>query len=174
VVKRRLQVGESQKIILVSSGSLGTGIDRGLIQKIAHLPNVKVAVVCGKNTEAFERLSRELASPNILVLGFYTPMDELYAVADIFISKPGGLSTAEALRWNLPLIVSHMLPGQEALNIEYLSEKKLVMPRSIDLAHDVSKELESQNFKKSLIYNQAVKEILKPRDVLLEAVKSAS
>jgi processive 1,2-diacylglycerol beta-glucosyltransferase len=41
-------------------------------------------------------------------------------VADLLITKPGGLTTAEALSAGLPMIVTHPIPGPEELHVRYL------------------------------------------------------
>ena len=41
--------------------------------------------------------------------------------ADLLITKPGGLTTSEALTKKLPLILSNPIPGQEDRNIEFLT-----------------------------------------------------
>ena len=43
------------------------------------------------------------------------------AVADVMVTKPGGLSISEALVSNLPLIFFNAIPGQEANNVRVLS-----------------------------------------------------
>jgi hypothetical protein len=48
-------------------------------------------------------------------------MSDLYQIADVFMTKPGGLSVAEAGQFGLPLVVTHTLPGQEDLNLAYLA-----------------------------------------------------
>ncbi len=40
--------------------------------------------------------------------------------ADVFISKPGGLSTSEALAAGVPIVLLRPLPGQEQRNARYL------------------------------------------------------
>ena len=49
-------------------------------------------------------------------------MHELMAIADIVISKPGGLTTSEALAAGKPLFVLNPIPGQEAANSDFLLE----------------------------------------------------
>src|SRR3989338_1701569 len=41
-------------------------------------------------------------------------------VSDVIITKPGGLTTSEALTKNLPMIIIHPIPGQETKNTEFL------------------------------------------------------
>jgi processive 1,2-diacylglycerol beta-glucosyltransferase len=49
-------------------------------------------------------------------------MHELMAVADLIITKPGGLTTSEALALGKPLFILNPIPGQEAANSDFLLE----------------------------------------------------
>jgi len=42
------------------------------------------------------------------------------AISDLMITKPGGVTTSEALAMGLPLLIYHPLPGQEEDNAEFL------------------------------------------------------
>ena len=44
-------------------------------------------------------------------------------ICDIIITKPGGITTAEALAKKIPMIIVRPLPGQELSNTAYLTEK---------------------------------------------------
>ena len=48
-------------------------------------------------------------------------MDELMSVADVMVTKPGGLSISEALVKKLPMLFFSAIPGQETNNIKVLS-----------------------------------------------------
>jgi processive 1,2-diacylglycerol beta-glucosyltransferase len=165
-VRSHLGIEEGDKVVLISSGSQGTDIDKNLLQFFADKPNVKALVVCGKNQQLLEQLKKDFINTNIIPLGFYKPMDELYAVSDIYITKPGGLSTAEALRRNLPMLISHLLPGQEQLNFKYLAEKQLVMPWPADLNAEALAELQTGDFRGQLTANPG-KLALFPEPIIL-------
>src|SRR5262249_37328457 len=121
-IKKSFGIKPGEKVILVGTGSLGIGFNIDDLGQLAKLKNAKIIFVCGKNQKLLDQV-QALALANVTALGFYQPMDELYAIADVFISKPGGLSTAEALAWRLPLVVAYTLPGQEQKNLEYLAKK---------------------------------------------------
>lgn len=91
------------------------------LDKVEH--SLQAIVVAGRN----EELRRELAGQDYRhptrVLGFVTNMHELMAVADLIITKPGGLTTSEALALGKPLFVLHPIPGQEAANSDFLLER---------------------------------------------------
>jgi processive 1,2-diacylglycerol beta-glucosyltransferase len=50
-------------------------------------------------------------------------MHELRAVADLIMSKPGGLTSSEALAMGKPLFILNPIPGQEAANSDFLLER---------------------------------------------------
>ena len=56
------------------------------------------------------------------LLGFTTEMDELMTAADLFVGKPGGLTTSEVLAKGLPMVVINPIPGQEERNSDHLLE----------------------------------------------------
>jgi processive 1,2-diacylglycerol beta-glucosyltransferase len=49
-------------------------------------------------------------------------MDELMAVADLVVSKPGGLTTSEALARGTAMAIVSPIPGQESRNSDFLLE----------------------------------------------------
>src|SRR6266851_2286698 len=50
-------------------------------------------------------------------------MHELMAVSDLIITKPGGLTSSEALATSKPLMILNPIPGQEAANSDFLLER---------------------------------------------------
>ena len=48
-------------------------------------------------------------------------MNDLLASVDVLVSKPGGLTTTEALLKDLPMIIPYYIPGQEEENMDFLS-----------------------------------------------------
>lgn len=133
-VKQKLDL-TGKKVVLMSSGSLGIGFPESLLLDFAKELtntdlNIQLVVVCGKNEAMKLHLQGEAEKQNLnmTVLGFYEPMGELYAITDVFLTKPGGLTVAEALRDNVQMITTHFLPGQEELNYTYLSTRKLIHP----------------------------------------------
>jgi processive 1,2-diacylglycerol beta-glucosyltransferase len=85
---------------------------------------LEVVVVAGKN----EKVKKQLQSVNVpkrhraKVIGFTTEIDELMAVADVVLSKPGGLTTSEVLARGAAMAIVNPIPGQESRNSDYLLE----------------------------------------------------
>jgi len=155
---------------LVGTGSLGVGFQEKDLACLTKLQNVKIIFACGKNAELYHHI-KNLNYKNVIPLEFYQPMDELYAVADVFVGKPGGLSVAESLRWNLPLIVCYTLPGQEEKNLTYLANRKLVIARPKNLAGAVNSELQTGAFRQSLTDNANAAKVFGEGDEPVRAVK---
>ena len=45
-------------------------------------------------------------------------MHDLLKISDLFIGKPGGLTTSEALACGLPIAIISPIPGQDERNTE--------------------------------------------------------
>ncbi len=109
--------------ILVMGGSLGLGPMKSVIRKLDKLPQpFDMVVVTGKNYELMRKLQNremKLRHPT-KILGYVENTNELMGISDFVITKPGGITTAEALSKNLPIIIINPIPGQEAKNTEFL------------------------------------------------------
>jgi processive 1,2-diacylglycerol beta-glucosyltransferase len=120
-VRARLGLRDDQSVVLLLGGGFGWG---PISETLAELDKIEshfqTVVVCGRNAE----LRREVAAQDrrhpTHVLGFVSNMNELMAVSDLVISKPGGLTTSEALASGLPMVVINPIPGQEAANSDFL------------------------------------------------------
>ncbi len=123
-VRKTLGLRDDLPVLLVPSGGFGMG---PVGQIVAELDKVdrpfQAVVVTGRNQE----LRRELASQDrkhpTQVLGYVTNMHELMAVADLLITKAGGLTSSEALAMGKPLFIINPIPGQEAANSDFLLER---------------------------------------------------
>jgi processive 1,2-diacylglycerol beta-glucosyltransferase len=56
-------------------------------------------------------------------MGYTDRMHELMKISDLFIGKPGGLTTSEALACGLPMVIVSPIPGQEERNSDHLLEE---------------------------------------------------
>jgi processive 1,2-diacylglycerol beta-glucosyltransferase len=112
----------SGPIILVTGGGLGLG---GLYRATEALLHARtpatIVVVCGRNEALRRRLRARTAShPNVRILGYTRHMHDLMAASDLIITKPGGLTTAEALALRIPMVLLRPIPGQEERNASAL------------------------------------------------------
>ncbi len=122
-VRKRFGLRDDLATLLVLSGGFGMGPVAQILGEINKLAQpVQVVVVCGRNEELRRELAVQERRHPTHVLGFVTNMQELMAVADLVISKPGGLTSSEALALGKPLFMLNPIPGQEAANSDFLLE----------------------------------------------------
>jgi processive 1,2-diacylglycerol beta-glucosyltransferase len=106
-------------------GRLGTVAER----LMALDGDFQLIALAGKNARALSAL-HALAQNHparLLACGFTDQVERLMACADLVITKPGGLTTAECLAMGLPMIVNTPLPGQEERNADYLLEQGVAL-----------------------------------------------
>ena len=117
-VKKKLGLKPDIFTVLIATGSFGIG---PIEEVIEQLKDFQVAVVCGHNKSLYQKLNQRNLS-HVRVFGLVDNMNEIMAVSDSMVTKPGGLSITEALVSQLPLIFFSAIPGQETNNIKVLKE----------------------------------------------------
>jgi processive 1,2-diacylglycerol beta-glucosyltransferase len=128
-LKKKLGLKEGVFTVLIATGSFGIG---PIAQIARRLEDYQVLVICGRNARLFEQLQQD-KNELLKIYGLVDNMDEIMAVADCMVTKPGGLSISEALARRLPLIFFHAIPGQESHNIRVLRKYGVgIEPRRID------------------------------------------
>lgn len=116
-LKEKLDLEEGIFTVLIATGSFGIGPIEEIVDQ---LDGIQVLAICGHNKKLYERLTQK-NKVYLKVYGFVNNMDELMAVSDAMITKPGGLSISEALVTGLPLIFFNAIPGQEDNNVKVLA-----------------------------------------------------
>lgn len=113
-------------VLLQLAGGFGVGPVAKIYEQLLRVgPPVELVVVCGRNEAAREQL-QAVPVPSrhrVKLLGYTDQMDELMAAADLVVSKPGGLTTSEALARGLAMVILNPIPGQESRNSDYLLEQ---------------------------------------------------
>lgn len=123
----RLKLGLHPKLATImimggGGGLIGGDWARLLRSRDLLAKPIQVIIVCGRNEKLKERLARELKDyPHPLLLtGYVDYVHELMAASDLLITKPGGLTSSEALASELPMLLYKPLPGQEHDNASFL------------------------------------------------------
>ncbi|MDP8233286.1 MAG: glycosyltransferase [Candidatus Saelkia tenebricola] len=124
-VLENLGLDKNLMTVLIMGGGRGLGQIRQIVLLLNKLEaDFQIMVMCGVNRRLFKYLKRKELRLNkvrkIKVFKYVDNMHELMAVSNILISKPGGITTAEALARKLPAIIFNPLPGQEKSNTEFL------------------------------------------------------
>ncbi len=120
----RLALGLSpnRPTVLVMGGSYGLGPVEDVVALVRRLPAApQVIVVCGTNRRLLSKIHRRFAEDrHVRALGQSRAIHRLMDAADLLISKPGGLTTAESLAKGVPLVIVQPIPGQEERNAQVL------------------------------------------------------
>lgn len=128
-VRKELGLQEEGPVLLLSAGAFGVGPADGVVEVLFHLKTAaQVVVICGRNEALKLQVEKKVAEkcpPHLSfhALGFTDRMAAWMSAADLFIGKPGGLTTAEALCKKLPMVVFSPIPGQEERNSDHLLEQ---------------------------------------------------
>lgn len=112
-------------ILLQLAGGFGVGPIEQLYRGVLGIGvPLEIVVVTGRNAAAREQLQQiEVpARHRAKVIGFTEQIDELMAVADVVLSKPGGLTTSEVLARGAAMAIVNPIPGQESRNSDFLLE----------------------------------------------------
>ena len=120
---------DKKTILFFAGGEFGFGKDKTfnmLKSIIDNFPYLQVIAIAGRNVKIKERFDELVAKTNsensVKILSYTNQVPELMSVADLVITKPGGLTTTESLASGLPLIVIDPLPGQEEENAKFVEE----------------------------------------------------
>ncbi len=108
-------------VILVMGGSGGFGQLKDIVLNLDTLPHpCQLVVLAGTNRQLHGWLTTQRFRHRVLTLGYTTEVPKLMDLATLLVSKPGGMTTSEALAKQLPLVMVNPIPGQEAYNARFL------------------------------------------------------
>ncbi|MCE0483011.1 MAG: glycosyltransferase [Methylacidiphilales bacterium] len=133
----RAQAGfdSERPLFLISGGALGVSPAAGVLEGLSRLRHpAQAVVICGKNPDLQADLEKQVRAIEAVnpalsfkVLGYTNEMHRWMQMSDLFIGKPGGLTTAESLASGLPMVIVAPIPGQEDRNSDHLLEKGIAM-----------------------------------------------
>jgi processive 1,2-diacylglycerol beta-glucosyltransferase len=122
-VMRALGLDPRRPVILVMGGGMGPvpldEIVRSL--EICRQP-LQVVAVAGHDQQMKTRLEalRSQVALDLHIFGWSDSIPELMSVASLLVTKPGGVTTAEALAAGVPVVLTHPIPGPEERHARYL------------------------------------------------------
>ena len=134
-MRRKHGLDEDLFTILVSAGGFGVGPVEHIIQALLGLSTARsgggrLRPQRGASRAAGQRrptAPEDLGGRSSSCSASRTEMDELMTAADLFVGKPGGLTTSEALAKGLPMVVINPIPGQEERNSDHLLEEGIAI-----------------------------------------------
>ncbi|AZS16728.1 UDP-N-acetylglucosamine--LPS N-acetylglucosamine transferase [Paenibacillus lutimineralis] len=151
--------------VLVMGGGWGFMKDEAVNSLLASYRNEIQIIFCfGNNTKQLEKMKKDprYIHPNIHLLGFTKEVDKLMEVADLLITKPGGMTCTEGLAKGIPMLFHKPLPGQEEENSQYFASQG--WGTEIHSLGDI------EGWIHRLLYNYP--EVLRTREEVLEHIAS--
>lgn len=115
-LRRSVRQRESGFLVVLTGGGEGAGrLGRRAAAILRGLPDVDLAVICGRNARLRHRLARLAARSGgrLTVHGFVPDMAAWLRCADLVVSKAGPATIAEAACCGAPILLMSRLPGQE-------------------------------------------------------------
>lgn len=117
--------------VLIMGGAYGVmGDVNQICEELFTYPHpIQILVVTGRNARMKAQLSEilPLATNPVQLYGFVPDVYELMAVADLMLTKAGGLTISEALALQLPMLLYRPIPGQEVQNAKFLVRSGVAM-----------------------------------------------
>ena len=110
---------------LVMSGSMGYGSIELLVKQLLDqiCPEDAVICVCGHNEELLQSLQKQFSEQSQLwLMGFTKQVSMLMDASDVIFTKPGGITSTEAIVKNIPLIHTLPIPGLENHNAQFFHQ----------------------------------------------------
>lgn len=143
-IGERLGLDLSVPTVLIMGGGQGLGPIKDVVRSLLKIrQKLQMIVITGTNRKLIKWLHRKSQSKADKTILFYERVDnvdEIMEAATLIITKPGGLTTGEALAKGLPMVIVNPIPGQERRNADFLIEKGIGI--RIDDTKDVGEEIE--------------------------------
>ncbi len=152
-----LSLDDNKKYILICGGSMGAGDLTSFIKRLIKNTdnNTELIVVCGSNEALFDNVNR-IGNHRIIPIQYTKQMALYMKACDIFLSKPGGLSSTEAAISGVPLVHLPPIPGCETSNAEFFSKADMSI-KTTRINHkikEICQLLDSENEREMMIKSQ--------------------
>lgn len=118
-IRRRLFINEDAPLVLLMGGGMGPTRMHEVAGLLAE-SNIamQIVAVAGNDARALRKLKRVKVAPpvSMRILGWTDEVTALMESASVLVTKPGGLTTAEASLCSLPMVFFDPIPGAEFVN----------------------------------------------------------
>jgi len=117
-------------VILIMGGGQGLGPIYEVVNTLAHSAlDLQLIILSGTNKKLSSKLEALVprAKNRLIVFEHVNFVHELMRIATLIITKPGGLTTSEALAMGLPMVILSPIPGQETKNAHFLLTQKVAL-----------------------------------------------
>ena len=126
----RLHLPVDKPVYLVMSGSMGFGKMHLFVYELSRrlTGGEQLIIICGNNAKTRRILNYTYRrNKNIHITGFTDHVSEYMDASDVIFTKPGGLTSTEALVKNIPIVFTAPIPGCETRNREFFVSNGLAL-----------------------------------------------
>ena len=180
--KENCGIDPTHKHIVMACGSMGCGPMEDLSERIApeRGDTMELTVICGTNEKLRENMEKiHGGNPRVHIRGFVKDMPLLLDSADVYVTKPGGLSVSEAMAKGAFMVLVNAVGGCESYNLQHLLRKgAAVTGATVDELTEVC--LKAANAEKKITScgtanaAKVIYETMKQRNEIHEAEQMAS
>ncbi len=142
-VYQKMGLQENVPIVLIMGGGQGLGPIKTIVKSLEQAKTCfQEVIITGTNRKLYKALKKrsKKSSKKVSVLGYVNNINELMSIASMIITKPGGITTSEALSKKLPMLILKPIPGQEENNTAFLTKKEAAIriedPKEVHLIVD--------------------------------------
>lgn len=121
--RKRLGIVDDKKYILIAGGSIGAGQIQQIVPMLLehYGDSAHITVICGNNQALYQNMEKAYHG-QCEILQYTSRMSDYMRACDLFLSKPGGLSSTEAAVVGTALIHVTPIPGCETCNMEFFEK----------------------------------------------------
>lgn len=124
--RSRLGLDREAPLLLVMGGSMGFGRIQELTRELymACMEGEQIGVICGTDRRMYRSLLQEFGEEkDIHILGYTDQVALWLDASDVVYTKPGGLTSTEALVRQVPIVHTAPIPGCETKNAEFFARR---------------------------------------------------
>ena len=124
-LKERFGIPKERPVVLLLGGGSGLSKMDEVAQALFSASRPLSLIAIAGDNEILAKSLRLLAPPphiHLSVVGWTDVMDEYMRIADVIVSKPGGMTMTEAITLGTPFVAVQPIPGQEEANAAFLTE----------------------------------------------------
>lgn len=143
--RKALGLGEEETCLLISGGSMGAGVLKKAVKKLyaQWRGKARLIIICGTNDRLYKSLEKAYGQ-DVTLLHSTDQMALYLRACDLYLTKPGGLSSTEAAVAGVALVHLPPIPGCETRNARFFSQHGLSIPddqthQAPDLAPQVTR-----------------------------------
>lgn len=113
---------------MIMGGSMGFGNMAQLIAELCKktMHSDRIICICGRNKEQQVSISEQFTDvPQVKIVGYTDKISLLMDCCNVLFSKPGGITSTEAIIKNIPLIHTAPIPGLEDKNALFFHSRNM-------------------------------------------------